>query len=345
MISVDNGAVIGSVPQSLSWEFGGHPYGLEPIALPETWRPRAPAGDEEPIRRLRAMLEVIADGHGVSAEEAAAMSPKDMADVDRIFWFRWITGHQVTFVIWQLLSALLSGVSGHDPAGGTPDLERLAAEARMLVRGYSLMLLYTGSTTREVYDRVIRAWMARQHPNLSGAWARDYGPIRPLLHGKLDFGGGLQAEALRRECAINEQVHEGVSLKLVPSGVSLFQSGNVNSGPNRMNRGNLQWLYDGTFLTSRMPVRYSVVVRQLLRRLHAIALDLAANDLYPSFASSRHEAPPLLVTEDIKDRVGSFTSTMLEIVACVAISEKSPCRCPRSRNGSAAAARPAGDKS
>jgi L-tyrosine peroxygenase len=313
MTSTDDGAVIDSVPRSAAWEFGGHRYGLEPMALPRTGQSPVTTGDEDRILRFRALLETIVDGHGLSGDEAAAMRPGGPADVDRIFWFRWITGHQATFVIWQLLAAVLTRVSDHDPRGRASDLEPLAAEARLLLRGYSLMLLYTASVPQEIYGRVIRAWMARQHPNLSGAWARDYGPIRPLLHGKIDFGGGRQAEALREECAVNERVHEGVSLKLVPSGVSLFEAGNVNCGAHRLSRENLQWLYDGVFLTNRAPLRYSSVFRQLLRRLHAISLDLAANDLYPSFAPSRHEAPLLLLAEDIEDRVRDFKSTILDI--------------------------------
>ncbi|TNH22689.1 L-tyrosine 3-hydroxylase [Micromonospora orduensis] len=229
-----------------------------------------------------------------------------------MFWFRWITGHQATFLLWQVLAAILD-----DAEAPASYAEKLAAQARLLVCGYTLMLIYSSSPTREIYNRVIRGPMARQHVNLSGAWARDYLPVRQLVRGKVSFGSGVEADALRRECELNEIVHQGIADKVVPSGVSLLQGPKPAGGRWRMHRDTLLWLYDGIFLTSRTVVSYEQVVIQLVRRLHAIVLDVMVNGLYPSFASSRHEEPPSLQIGELMGRKQEFTDTLLEIVRFV----------------------------
>jgi L-tyrosine peroxygenase len=327
MIAFDSAAVLSALPDSRNWTFGGHPYGLEPLALPDHWLSPT-AVESHRFGLVRSVLETIRDGRGLPAGEAAAMVAGSAPEIDRVFWFRWITGHQATFALWQLLGATLGAVP-EDRPGDPRDLETLAATAQRLVRAYSLMLLYSASVTREIYGRVIRPSLARHHPNLSGAWARDYGPVRRLLRDRVDFGDGPEAEALRQECAVNEAVHEGISVKLVSSGISLLQAGNVNRGRHRMTRENLQWLYDGIFLTSRMPVSYSLVVRQLTRRLHAVYLDLAVNGLYPEFASSEDEQPPLLRTAAVAHRTQTSAETLLETIDLAGRLAESPlAECP-----------------
>jgi hypothetical protein len=271
-----------ALPEGDGWEFGGLPYGLETLFLPSTW-----AIPDERGSALPGEAGVHRLGEHPRADVLAALEPPDPVTVDRIFWFRWITGHQASFLLWQLLAAAIAEAENH------PGSDEALRQARHYVRGYSLMLLYTGSGTREIYDRVIRSVIARQHPHLSGSWARDYGPVRSLLRGRMRFDGPAGV-ALAEECLLNERVHEGIAAKLVPDGPSLLQSARHGRNGLRGRRGLLQTLYDGVFLTVRAPMSYESVVVQLLRRLQAINLDLAANTLYPRFAASDGEEPASL---------------------------------------------------
>jgi hypothetical protein len=306
MDPLETPAVVTTIPSGAEWEFGGHPYGLEPLALPTRWVPRTVAVDPVRIEELRRRLAHM------SPASVRGLRPDSAEEIDRLFWFRWITAHQTTFLLWQMLAAILQESETADV-----EHEELAAQARLLVCGYSLMLMYGSSAPRHIYGPVIRMPMARQHVNLTGAWARDYSPVRPLIRGKVALGSGVAAEALRRECELNEQVHEGIADKVLSSGeVSLLQSPKPK-GRRQMSRDTLLWLYDGIFLTGRAAVSHHNVARQLVRRLHAIFLDVTANDLYPSFAPSVHEEPPRLRTPELMQRKAALTDCVLEILSFV----------------------------
>lgn len=304
MADVDADPAVTILPSTASWEFGGHPYGLEPLALPPHWLPRAPAGDGHLIDAVHDRL--------AGAVDTARLVPDGASEIDRVFWFRWITGHQTTFLMWQLLAAVLDEMAAPDA-----DREALAREARLLVRGFTLMLLYTSSPPRDIYHRVIRMPMARQHPNLSGTWAADYAAVRGLKRGKVDVGPGPEADALRSECDLNDRVHEGIAYKVVPSGGSLLQEPDVRSGPWRMRRRSLAWLYDSIFLTTRVAVPVDAVVRQLVRRLHAIVLDLSTGGLLPWYAPSAEDEPPALRTPEVVACKESAIPALLRVIRLV----------------------------
>ncbi|MFY1671024.1 hypothetical protein ACN27G_13795 [Plantactinospora sp. WMMB334] len=306
MHPLETPAIVATVPSGPEWEFGGHPYGLEPLALPAQWLPRTVAADPSWIEQLCLRLAQV------SPASVRDLRPDSAEDIDRLFWFRWITAHQTTFLMWQMLGAIL-----HQGEAGQADDDQLAARARALVCGYSLMLMYGSSAPRVIYGPVIRMPMARQHVNLTGAWARDYAPVRPLIRGKVTLGSGAAAEALRRECELNEEVHEGIAEKVLSEGeVSLLQSPKPKFR-RQIPRDTLMWLYDGIFLTSRAAVSHHDVAGQLARRLHAIFLDVTANDLYPSFAPSAHEEPPRLRTPEVMRRKAALTDCLLGILSFV----------------------------
>jgi hypothetical protein len=293
------------LPKSGHWEFGGHLYGLEPLALPARWAERDPGPGVQ---------DWVSSAPWPGPDAVPDIMPASDSEVDRLVWFRWIVGHQTTFILWQLLAAVL------DEAGRPgADQDELASAARSLVCGYSLMLLYAASSPEERYDRVIRDPMARQHPNLSGAWARDYTEIRPLIRGKAALGGPVEAAALADECALNEQVHQGIATRLVPSGVSLLLNRDVRKGVRPIQRDTLLWLYDGIFLTTRAEVAYDAQARQLLRRLHAIHLDISANGLYPACYPPQQE-PAELLTGEAMELKASFPSTLRRIAELAAAS-------------------------
>jgi hypothetical protein len=262
-------APLTDLPAGRGWDFGGFAYGLEPLVLPAVTEPDALRDRTGPVRGYAEtcrLIRALGDGDG----PALAVERCDVAE--DLFWFRWITGHQVCFVIWRLMGQLLDDVN----RGRT----RAAAALEPLCRyidGYSAMLLYTGSCPHELYHVLIRPSMARQHRGFSGSWAPDYPNVRELLRGRppAPMSNGDAGELL--DCVkLHNLVHDGVAAKLVPGGRSLLNQ----AGVGRLNRGVVGMIYDSYFMTLRLPATRHQVVAQLLRRLVAIAQDIAANGLY-----------------------------------------------------------------
>lgn len=300
-------ALIETLPVPSRWDFGSHAYGLEPLTLPD--KAALPAQDmpgtgTNPGDDLESSRRSLRDLGGAADP---GLSPTIPDPVERLFWFRWITGHQTTFILWQLLA------QAHTQANGAGDA---AAEerARVFVRGYSAMLLYTGSCPRDIYHRIIRPSMALQHPGFSGSWASDFRPVRMLLR-----GGGPQGRPtpLTRERELNVAIHEGIADKLVPGGQSLLKTV-ARQESMTWKRSTLAVLYDMYFLTLRAAVPYQVVVRQLMRRLHAIGRDIATNGLYPDYASSAEEKPPSLRTPLALECEATIPETLFAIATQVA---------------------------
>jgi hypothetical protein len=259
------------LPAGDGWDFGGYPYGLEPLVLPavrdpylvtdDRLGPVPTAGDYlricERIRRL--------DQPGRLAPQVARCDvPEDL------FWFRWITGHQVCFVIWRLMAQLLDDLA---EGAGTDDYA-LDAMCRY-VEGYSAMLLYTGSCPRTVYHLLIRPSMRLRHRGFSGSWAPDFAPVRSLFRNQPSLVWSADTGALRDAVKLHDLVHAGVAAKLVPGGRSLLAQAAVREVDHRL----AGMIYDSYFVTARKPVPRHQVVAQLLRRLAAIAQDLAVNGL------------------------------------------------------------------
>lgn len=259
--------------------FGGLAYGLEPLYIPTH---HTVLSSLEGTRPTEIGPNPLAEK--VTNEVVSELQIGDSETRDRLFWFRWITGHQTTFLLWQLLAAATA------EAEAKSDNEDALRRARLYVRGYSQMLLYTGSCPREIYHRVIRAVIARQHPYLSGSWAQDYAAVRSVLRQKKLFDGD-EGRALSEECLLNQKIHDCIAAKLVPSGESLLHA-SADRGRLRARQNMLATLYDGTFLTIRADVPYHLFSIQLLRRLSAIRLDIAVNSLYPGMASSSTEEEP-----------------------------------------------------
>lgn len=309
------GDAIEALPVAGRWDFGGIPYGLEPLTLPAPAPAGEPADGADPADPADGRCEP-SDGdlessrHGLralSGQRDPAL-PAASDGIERVFWFRWITGHQTTFILWQLLARSYAQAA-LDADAAAQHLE----SCRVFVRGYSAMLLYTGSCPRDVYHRVIRPSMALQHPGFSGSWARDFWPVRRLLRP----GPGLPTDtALDRERELNVLIHQGVAEKLVPDGLSLLQAAVGQDLPWR--RSALSVLYDNYFLTLRAPVPRPAVVRQLMRRLHAIGRDLAANGLYPPHASSAAEKSPGLRERRVDECERTISETLFEIATRVA---------------------------
>jgi L-tyrosine peroxygenase len=294
--------VLTDLPAEPGWEFGGFPYGLEPLTLPPAGAPDLPPAadaDYRPIcRRIR----------GIAALAPADAEVVPCSDPELLYWFRWITGHQVSFVIWRLMAQLLDEV-----------VEGQAAWSSVLgplchcVRCYTAMLLYTGSCPRGAYHDVIRPTMRLQHPSFSGSWAPDYWPVKDLLRSRrLPFVRTPESADLLQAIREVQLVHDGVAAKLVPDGKSLLRQSTVRRQDVRL----LHLMYDNYFLTLRAPVTRQDVVAQLLRRLLAIAHDVAVNDLHPAALAEVDGHPEELCIPEVVACEDGLLETVVQAANC-----------------------------
>jgi hypothetical protein len=298
--------VLTDPPSGPGWDFGGFPYGLEPLTLPPAGMPDpqepgdAPASFQETCRRID---QVAAGGVQEGAVERC-----DAPDV--LFSFRWTVGHQVSFVVWRMMAMLVRGAV----AGRIPETAILGPLCGYL-RAYTAMLLYTGSCPQQTYHDVIRPSMRLQHPCFSGSWAPDYWPVRELLRsGRLPFAPSPESTDLLQAIRQVQLVHDGVAAKLVPDGKSLLRRSTVR----RQDLALLHLIYDNHFLTLRAPVSRHDVVAQLLRRVLAIASDIAVNDLDAAGPADLHERPAKLCTPEVRACERSVPEILSQVSYCAA---------------------------
>ncbi|MFD8381151.1 hypothetical protein ACFV2X_21810 [Streptomyces sp. NPDC059679] len=283
------------------WDFGDFPFGLELLTMPPVGPSRATAvtpyvaGPCDPGLTVM-QLRLLADSPllGDVPEDARKVSH------EQIFWFRWITGHQITFVIWHLMGKLLERTAER----GEPD-QCTAARLGTYTSGYNAMLLYTGSCPLDTYQSLIRPRMYLQHRSFSGTWASDFTPVRSLFRGRGPVRGATrEAARLARAVEINKAIHDGIAAQLVPAGKSLLQE--AMAGPVVRPSERTALLYDNFFMTLRGPVDDDAIITQLLRRLRAVALDLAVNGLHPLGHEGEERPEELRRAEvaDCENRIG-----------------------------------------
>ncbi|HUZ39566.1 MAG TPA: hypothetical protein VMV17_24850 [Streptosporangiaceae bacterium] len=260
------------LPAGGRWDFGGFAYGLEPLVLPPVGTLDTAAEDPAGAASAGAYAEICERMRALGEPDALTSDVGPCKEPDELFWFRWITGHQVCFVVWRLIGQLLEDV---DQGRRAPD--EIVEPVCQYVDAYSAMLLYTGSCPPDVYNVLIRPSMRLRHRAFSGSWAPDYWPIRDLFRRRqLSSMWSTDADELLDSLALLHLVHDGVAARLVANGKSLLREAAVR-GPNHR----LGWMiYDSYFMTLRAPVPRHEVVAQLLRRLVAIVQDIVANGLY-----------------------------------------------------------------
>ena len=273
------------LPAGRQWDFGGFAYGLEPLLLPAATEPDALRDNDHPERSYTETCQLI---RTLGRDDAPTPPVEPGEAAEELYWFRWITGHQVCFIIWRLMGQLLDELS----RGATSAQAALEPMCRY-VDGHSAMLLYTGSCPRDLYHVLIRPSMRLRHRAFSGSWAPDYPKVRELFRGRppLSMSGGDTGELLD-SVRVHNLVHDGVAAKLVPDGRSLLNQAAVR----RLNHGMVGMIYDSYFMTVRLPVTRHHVVAQLLRRLVAIAQDVATNGLY---ADDRDTLPDEFHTAEV----------------------------------------------
>jgi hypothetical protein len=243
-------------------------------------------------------------------------------EADQLFWFRWITGHQVCFVLWRLVADTAADVldARIAPGAALVGIERA-------VRACSAMFLYSCSCPRSVYETVIRPSMFLQHPAFSGSWAPDYVPVRTLFRGRSSpVTRHPQAGDLLEAVRLYQVVHEGAAAKLVPGGRSLLQ-GAIKEQPRDVRLQHL--IYDNYFLTHRAPVSRHEVVAQLLRRLVAVAQDVAANGFHPAGGAGPGDLPEELRRAEVAAYEEAFAPILFEAAGYAAgLPEGAACRLP-----------------
>lgn len=232
--------------------YGDYPYGTEPLSLPDPGRPWLKLGERE--------SEFGDVPHRPALREDAHVSPTTRA------WFRWITGHQVSFLIWRFIadSCELRHVASVDP--------RITAQ---LVDGYSASLVYTCAMSTDEYADSVRPAMERTHRAFSGSWAPDYRPIRTLMVSPRKAtaalgAGGEEVVARIREC---HDVHRQAADYLVPARVSLLQQSKRATGSTGAPEDN-GFIFDSFFLVARRDISVVTALEQLERRVSVVTGDL-----------------------------------------------------------------------
>lgn len=290
-------------PAVEGWDFGDFPYGLEPLTLPDAghrWtRHRGDRSDLDAVSR-----ELVAAAH----ERKLVTRPVPSDDLERLFWFRWIVGHHISFIIWRLLAdavAKLSTLNG--------DLAGAARSVTRYVRGYSAMLLYTGSCTQQIYNATIRPSMYRLHDTFSGTWSADYPAVRSIFRGRrMPPTAPDEVESLRHEIHLSRQIHLGVASKLVTNGRSLLQD--LVDHPALQQPRIWTAVFDCYFLTVRAPASDHELAAQMLRRFKAVVADLATNGLRPPSAAYPEPIPDELLSPDVMACEREIVDILAEVV-------------------------------
>lgn len=228
-------------------------------------------------------------------------------DVERLFWFRWIAGHQVSFILWRTIGDVLRSHSDNVP---TP---RQLVALTACVDGYSAMLLYSATVPRDHYHAQLRVRMATHHPSFSGSWASDYRPLRRLFRGRVRWFGKPSCAALREAVELNRRTHDHIADLLVPDGRSLLQmyAGSAEASVSQEK----EELFDSFFMVVRRPVSRAEVIAQLNSRVAEIATDLASNGFYPKIDGGHlpevHDSAP--------DRMRALTTDVLRVLCNAAL--------------------------
>ncbi|MEU4876734.1 hypothetical protein [Streptomyces sp. NPDC021608] len=315
MTSASDGTLVAE-PRTDAWEFGDFAYGLEPLTLPPVGHatvssalvPSAlpPCRPDHVLIRLR----LLAEGGKPDLPDSFS----DSAD-DQLFWFRWITGHQITFLIWHLMGQILERNSERE----IPDRASLA-RLETYAYGYCAMLLYTGSCPIDLYQSLIRPRMYLQHRSFSGTWASDFVPVRGLFRGRgVARGGAPEAAGLARAVDVHKTIHDGIAARLVPEGRSLLQQSIKETAVRPSERTAI--LYDNFFMTLRAPVNGDGITSQLLRRLDAVASDVAARGLYP-LGHGGDERPKELRSAEVAHCENRIGHILCEVGEAAAMSAK-----------------------
>lgn len=245
---------------------------VEPLWLPMPGRVRAPPtgqgrDDTQLLDDAIALVRQVARGQG----PAATHPPRGTHDRVR---YRWLVGHQVSFVVWQLATESLVHLTSAATASSKTVLE--VADYLDL---YSAMLLYTASCSPEQYHQILRPAMRAADPAFSGTWARDHEALPKLLKTLRHRHPGAAVRPVTDAYRDSRLMHIAVARYLVRDGVSLLRQARQGSGggPTESERD----LFDRFFQVIRTDVGAHWRAAQLLRRLGQVLCDIELHPLEP----------------------------------------------------------------
>lgn len=192
-------------------------------------------------------------------------------DPASIYWFRWVSGHQVAFISWVLIIEEINQFRL-----GIKTQEMTEAICAALFRLYSSMLVYTASTTPEVYESTIRRFMTTFNPSFSGTWAADYGQLKKYMK---SFGiRDSRFKEVRQAYFESIQMHGKIGKRLIGDAASLLQlSKETDAQEARPLDEDLEFTFDSFFLVRRAQVSSADMLNQLTSRLADIVTDCKVN--------------------------------------------------------------------
>jgi hypothetical protein len=244
-----------------------------------------------PDARLTTDITQAAELRALLTQSASCPPPgPGAADATTLFWFRWITGHQISFVAWIVAVDVIDQANRGSMA-------RLDAQirCRACLRLYSLMLIYAASTTVDIYQSRIRPAMIEAHPAFSATWAADYihlkRNLRNWLQPAAQFSAGSappsssttgsasdQLAAVKQAYLASTQIHGKIGKRLIGNSASLLklaksdlesvEAGELDEPETRVGK-----IYDDFFLAVRSAVSVQDVVGQTVARLLAVVQD------------------------------------------------------------------------
>lgn len=231
--------------------------------------PAADCGAEACDERLRVALAALRDS-AAGHPPIAFQPPAD--EVSRVR-YRWLVGHHAAFTVWQSLAGGLRALAAAPEAA----VSSLTTGAAALYDTYSVLLLYAGSCTPELYGAMLRPHMTTTHPAFSGQWSRDHASVPAALRAVRDRHAPARIAPLSRAVKDNRRVHMAVAAKLVPGGASLLQQSGRR--PSQRPTEDEQALYDTHFRVQRQPLCRTAQHTQLIRLLGQCAADIAGHGL------------------------------------------------------------------
>lgn len=293
-------------------------YVNNPITLPVADAPLATVSDPQRCEET---------AHGLAFEPAQ--------NAEQVYWFRWISGHQLTFGFWQALRRQLAYIARSLNQHGSAD--PLAIErCSQLIRGVSALYVYSGSCTRAVYAATIRRFMGIFHGGFSGTWAADYRGISDLVGFVCAYSHSTHAQAqgnahaaiaralteLKQAERESHSVHVAVAKKLVPEGRSLLGELKAHGSVVPLSE-TARFIYDSFFLVQRTAITAHDLEAAVGLRAQRVLADLNANQLYPQGSSSASEAPEELAHGRLA-RYATEQSALLEraMLACRAVFQR-----------------------
>lgn len=261
--------------------FGDYRYGTEILMMPQPDEPFLPVHQEETKNEW--------------IDQPCDFMPDETGEInsENQFWFRWITGHQMMFILWRQLTTAMQQTVHHMD-------DEYMDHCTQIMDGCSVIFEYTGFMPQDFYLENIRTFMALAHKGFSGFWAADYKYIpkltRQLMQAK--YAGKLaQAQkGFKESYMLGHKIHMAVAKKLVPGGDSLLKNAKKEGHNFTRAKEHHYMHYDFFFLVHRQLVTATQFKVSTEKRKQVIIEDLANNNLY----NSSFDDPILILEKAVK---------------------------------------------